>query len=118
MKNGITFDPVYEEGKPLLRRPKNQGMLSVRLGSGRVDGGATLVAVGARADSDFVGLGLDSNEGYTRVDARLRVRVTRMLEAFVVGENIFDEQYQEVLGYPALGWSVLAGLRLRTGGRP
>ncbi|MFI5008154.1 MAG: TonB-dependent receptor domain-containing protein [Solirubrobacterales bacterium] len=118
VKNGITFDPVYEEGRPLLRRPKNQGTLSVRAGSGRVDGGATWVAVGARADSDFVGLGLDSNEGYSRVDARVRVRVTRLLEAFVVGENVFDAQYQEVLGYPALGRSIRAGLRLRTGGRP
>jgi outer membrane cobalamin receptor len=74
--------------------------------------------VGERADSDFVGLGLDSNDGYSRVDARVRVRVTRMLEAFVVGENVFDAQYQEVLGYPALGRSIRAGLRLRTGGRP
>jgi outer membrane cobalamin receptor len=36
----------------------------------------------------------------------------------VVGENVFDERYQEVLGYPALGRSVRAGLRLRTTGRP
>ena len=74
--------------------------------------------MGARADSDFVGLGLDSNEGYSRVDARVRVRVGARLEAFVVGENVFDAQYQEVLGYPALGRSLRAGLRLRTGGRP
>ena len=47
----------------------------------------------------------------------MRMRITRLLEAFVVGENVFDERYQEVLGYPALGRSVRAGLRLRTGGR-
>lgn len=118
VKNGITFDPVYEETRALLRRPKHQGSLSVHLASGRLDGGATWVAVGRRSDSDFLGLGLDSNEGYSRVDTRVRVRVTRKLEAFVVGENVFDERYQEVLGYPALGRAVRAGLRLRTGGRP
>jgi len=118
MKSGITFDPVYEEGQPLLRRPRHQGTLSVHVARGRVDGGVTWVAVGRRADSDFFGLGLSSNDGYSRVDARVRLRITRRLEAFVVGENVFDERYQEVLGYPALGRSVRAGLRLRTTGRP
>ncbi len=117
-KSGITFDPVYEEGQALLRRPRHQGTLSLHLGEGRVSGGATWVVVGRRADSDFFGLGLASNEGYSRVDARLRVRISRTLEAFVVGENVFDERYQEVLGYPALGRSARVGLRLRTGGRP
>ena len=41
--------------------------------------------------------------------------VTRQLEAFVVGENLADREYQEALGYPALGRSVRAGLRFRTG---
>ena len=40
----------------------------------------------------------------------------RGLEAFLVAENLFDEEYQEALGYPALGRSVRAGLRLRLGG--
>ena len=60
-------------------------------------------------------LGLQENEGYARLDARARVRVARGLEAFVVGENLLDREYQEALGYPALGRSVRAGLRFRTG---
>ena len=55
---------------------------------------------------------------YTRLDARLRVRVAGPVEAFVVGENLLDAEYQEVLGYPALGRSVRGGLRLAVGGRP
>ena len=73
--------------------------------------------VGERADSDFVGLGLTRNQGYQRVDLRGRARLFRGLEAYVVGENVLDEEYQEVLGYPALGISVRAGLRFRTGRR-
>jgi vitamin B12 transporter len=109
------FDPVYAVGQPLLRRPKHQASFSAQAERGRVSAGATLVVVGRRADSDFVGLGLTENDGYTRLDARVRVRVARGLEAFVVGENILDRQYMEVLGYPALGRSVRAGLRFRSG---
>ena len=83
--------------------------------------GLTLVYVGERADSDFVGIGLANdpayrNPAYTRLDARLRVRIVAALEAFVVADNLFDAQYQEALGYPALGRSLRGGLRLRVGG--
>jgi vitamin B12 transporter len=115
LASGDVFDPVYEEGHALLRRPKHQGSLSVRVGSGRVSGGATWMRVGERTDSDFLGLGLDTNPAYSRLDARLRARVGARLEAFVIGENVTDAQYQEVLGYPALGRSVRAGLKVRTG---
>ena len=109
------FDPVFAVGRPLLRRPKRQASFSAHAERGRVSAGATLVLVGRRADSDFVGLGLDENEGYTRLDAQVHVQVARGLKAFVVGENVLDRQYMEVLGYPALGRSVRAGLRFRSG---
>ena len=111
------FDPVYAEGEPLLRRPRHQGSLSAQLSFSRWSAGATLVRVGERADSDFVGLGLTRSLAYTRLDARLRVRVAGPVEAFVTGENLLDAAYQEVLGYPALGRSVRGGLRLAVGGR-
>ena len=111
------FDPVYAVGEPLLRRPRHQGSLSAQLSFARWSAGATLVRVGERADSDFVGLGLTRSEAYTRLDARLRVRVAGPVEAFVTGENLTGAEYQEVLGYPALGRSVRGGLRLALGGR-
>jgi vitamin B12 transporter len=110
------FDPVYAAGEPLLRRPRHQGSLSVRGERGRVSGGVSLRLVGERSDSDFLGLGLTRNPGYARVDARLRVALVAGLEAFVVAENLFDREYQEVLGYPALGLAVHGGLRFRAGG--
>jgi vitamin B12 transporter len=114
--SSASFDPVYAAGQPLLRRPKHQGSVTARVGGPRLSGALTVVAVGRRADSDFVGLGLMSNPAYTRVDARLRGRIARQLEAFVVAENLFDEGYEEALGYPALGRSVRGGLRLLVGG--
>jgi len=115
------FDPVYAEGRALLRRPENQASISAQLTQPRWSAGLTLVYVGERADSDFVGLGFANdpsyrNPSYTRLDARLRVRIVAALEAFVVADNLFDAAYQEALGYPALGRSVRGGLRLRVGG--
>lgn len=109
-----SFSPVYEKGKPLLRRPENQASFGARFNRGRLDTGANVVFVGRRADSDFAGLGFTENAGYTRVDARLGVDVTAMLRVFVAAENIFDREYQEVLGFPALGRSVRLGVSLRS----
>jgi outer membrane receptor protein involved in Fe transport len=74
----------------------------------------TLVLVGERADSDFLDIGLDKNEAYARLDARIRVGLGHGLEAFAVAENLTDRQYQEILGYPALGRALRLGLRFQT----
>jgi outer membrane cobalamin receptor len=109
------FDPVFAVGRGLLRRPKHQLALSASAGSERFSIGATLVAVGRRADSDFAGLGLEENDGYARLDARVRAKLGGGFEAFLVGENVLDRDYQEALGYRALGRSVRAGLRFHAG---
>ena len=106
--------PIYAVGRPLLRRPKHQASFRAEGEVGRLSASATMSVVGRRADSDFLGMGLDRNAGYARLDARLRARVARGLEVFVACENLLDRRYMEVLGYPALGRSVRAGLRLRS----
>jgi outer membrane cobalamin receptor len=114
--SGDSFDPVYAQGEPLLRRPRHQVAVQGRLETGPVTWGASLLAVGDRTDSDFEGLGLTENPGYTRLDARVHVRIRPGLEAFVVGENVADAHYMEVLGYPALGRAIRVGLRYRSAG--
>ncbi|HET8645604.1 MAG TPA: TonB-dependent receptor, partial [Vicinamibacteria bacterium] len=111
------FDPVYAVGQPLLRRPRHQGSLTAEAGGARGTLAATVVAVGRRADSDFVGLGLTENPGYTRLDLRGRVRIGGGLAAFVVAENLTGREYQEALGYPALGRTVRGGLRWSSAAR-
>jgi vitamin B12 transporter len=105
------FDPVYAEGEALLRRPRHQGTVQAYARRGRVGGGASLVLVGTRVDSDFLGLGLRTNAGYARLDARAQGRVAGGLEAFLAAENVTGREYMEVLGYPALGRTVRAGIR-------
>ena len=50
--------------------------------------------------------------GYTVADAGATVRVTRYLDAFVRVLNLFDRQYEEALGFPALGRHAMAGIRV------
>ena len=57
-------------------------------------------------------LGLDVVESYIRWDAAGRFAVTDRVMLSVVGENLTDEVYQDVLGYPALGSLFRAGLHV------
>lgn len=117
VESGDAFgDPLYAAGAPLLRRPRHQGHLGAQLVTRRLRAGAHLFLVGERADSDFLGLGLTRNPGHARLDARLAWRVAGHLEAFATAENLLDAEYQELLGYPALGRSLRLGLRLDAGG--
>ena len=50
-----------------------------------------------------------------QVETLVRASRSGILEAFVVAENLANAEYQEVLGYPALGRAVRGGLRFRTG---
>jgi outer membrane receptor protein involved in Fe transport len=113
--SGSAFDPVYAAATTVLRRPKHQGSISAQGRHGRLSLGATLLLIGKRTDSDFAGIGLLANAAYTRFDARLRVALGHGFEAYVVSENLFDEDYMEALGYPALGRAVRGGLRFHSG---
>jgi len=112
------FDPVFAAGEALLRRPRHQGAIAAHARRGRTSGGAALVLVGERVDSDFLGLDLRRSAGHARLDARLQVAMGAGVEAFVAGENVLDRDYMEVLGYPALGRTVRVGVRYRAGAHP
>lgn len=113
-------DPLINgEGAPLLRRPKHAG--TVLLTYTRPKWGASLgvVAVGRRPDSDFL-FGyippIYYVAGYARVDLGGWYSVTHHITAYANINNAFDNHYNEVLGYPALGTNVRAGMRFTFGG--
>ncbi len=112
------FDPIYAAGQSLLRRPRHQGSVSFHAGARGFSLGGSVLLVGRRADSDFLGLGLTENPFYARLDARASLALGRSLEVFLAFENILDRKYMEALGYPALGRSVRVGLRYRGGASP
>jgi vitamin B12 transporter len=95
-------DPLLAVGQELLRRPRHQASLTAEGALARATLAATLVTMGRRADSDFLGLGLTENPGFTRVDVRGAVRLNPHARILAAVENLFDATYQEVLGYAAL----------------
>ncbi|MEQ1354247.1 MAG: TonB-dependent receptor, partial [Candidatus Acidiferrum sp.] len=105
------FDPSELPGNHLLRRPVNSGSLTFNLGYRHFGLTAGGYFSGVRTDSDFLGLGLDRNPGYARFDAAAHYDFGRGMSLFARAQNIFDKQYQDALGYPALGRDARVGVR-------
>ena len=113
-------DPrIYGVGAPLLRRPKQAGTVLLTYTRPKWGVSAGVVAVGQRPDSDFL-FGyippIYYAAGYARVDLGGWYSFTRHITTYANLNNAFDNHYNEVLGYPALGINVRAGMRFTFGG--
>jgi vitamin B12 transporter len=100
-----SFDPE------LVRRPRNAGTVSVELAPRRWSLRAGARFVGERPEDDFVFSAINRNNGYENVFVNASWRVTRNVELHVRVDNALDEQYQEALGYSALGRNAVGGLK-------
>ena len=102
---------------PLLRRARHSGDLSLTWTDRNWSARWSTRAVGRHADSDFFAYSvrLTKNAGYGISDASFTYEFARPVSAYIRLENIFDHEYQEVLGYRALGRSVVVGTKLRLG---
>lgn len=109
-------DPVDAAGNSFLRRPKQLGSLLLTYVGTRWGANLGGSFVGRRFDSDFLGLGIDHAAGYARVDMGGWYQIHPRITAYVNLENALDKHYNEVVGYPALGINVRAGVRFRIGG--
>ena len=113
-------DPrIYGVGAPLLRRPKQMGNLLLTYTRPRWGATTGVVAVGQRPDSDFL-FGyippIYYAAGFATVDMGGWLTINRHLTAYANLDNAFNEHYNVVLGYPALGLNFRGGLRFRFGG--
>lgn len=107
-------NPVFAEGQWLFRRPRHSGFAEI-VWSWRgltLDGIGTFV--GRRVESDFASLvpPISSNEGYARWDLRGSYRITPVFSILGAIDNLTDTDYQEPLGFPALGRAARAGVRV------
>jgi len=110
-------DPtVLGVGEPLLRRPKHSATTLLTYSGKRWGANLGGSFVGRRKDSDFLGFGINHAAGYVRVDMGGWYALTSRVTAYVTLQNALDKQYQEVVGYPALGANFRAGMRFRIGG--
>jgi len=103
-------------GNRLFRRPVNSAAVELSASVRRFDFNLVGYITGQRTDSDFLGLGFTRNPRYSRFDVAGTYRLDRRMSVFVRAGNVLDKQYQDALGYPALGREVRGGLRLKFGG--
>lgn len=113
MQTSFPFRP----GDPLLRRPRHSGDVALTWTGAKWTAFWATRFVGRRADSDFFTfqIPLTRNPRYSASDASFTYDFVRQLSVFVRLENIFDRDYQEVLGYEALGRSIIVGTKIRLG---
>jgi vitamin B12 transporter len=109
-------DPLLAAGKPLIRRPRHSGSLLLNYLGSRWGGNLGGSFVGRRPDSDFLGLGINHAAGYARIDLGGWYAINSHVTSYINVENALNKQYEEVVGYPALGINFRAGLRFRFGG--
>jgi outer membrane cobalamin receptor len=107
--------PPFKVGDPLIRRPRHQGSLGVTYTIGRL---VTFGEVSARGETldiepNFGAFGgLFPAAGYAVVNLGASARVVPLLELYGRVLNVGDRSYEEALGFPALGRSVIIGLRI------
>ena len=128
----VSTSQQFQPGQPLLRRPKNSGNVRASWVSGRVSVNASARMVGDRHDNSFLSLrtvpnaarptpittDITVNPGYTVMSLGVDVRAHALVTLYLRGENVADQSYESVLGYPAMPRSVVAGVRFHFGGRP
>jgi len=111
------FDPVQMPGNHLLRRPVNSGSLTLNTSYRYWNLNLTGYFTGIRTDSDFLGLGFTHNPGYARFDLATSYLITHGISFTARVTNLFNKQYQDALGFPALGRDYRLGLNYRFSGR-
>ncbi len=105
------FDLSEIPGNHLLRRPPQSGSLTLSAAYRRFSFLLAGYFSGPRTDSDFLGLGLTRNPSYARFDVAGNYAVSRSLTFYARATNLFDKQYQDVIGFPALGRDARVGVK-------
>lgn len=127
----VSTSQQFQPGQPLLRRPRQSGNVRAAWIRGRATVNASARMTGDRHDHSFLSLrtvpnaarptaittDITVNPGYLVMSLGLDVRAHERLTLYVRGENVADEVYESVLGYPALPRSFATGVRFSVGAR-
>ena len=127
----VSTSQQFQPGQPLLRRPKHSGTVRATWSRDRVAVNAAARWSGDRHDNSFLSLrtvpnadrpvpittDITINPGYAVVSLGIDVRAHQMVTFYLRSENVADEAYDSVLGYPGMPRTVAAGARFTFGGR-
>ena len=101
-------------GTRLLRRPRSSGSLDLwhDFGNG-FSGGTGLVFASNRMDVNAATFATIRDEDYTVVRVYGAWQVTPRITIKARVENLLDEKYEQVHGYPQLGLGAFAGVEMK-----
>jgi len=98
-------------GNELLRRPRHSGSVALGYHGAQYSAQFVVVHKGQRDDvTDLFPFGTVSNDAYTTADFTVHYRIGS-LSPYVKLENLTDERYEEVFGYPSGRRRAIVGLR-------
>ena len=105
-------DTSQLQGARLPRRPRNEGYVSASyLWFGKLRTAAEAKFVNAREELNFGGPNFDI-EDYAFVNLAAEYAMNHNLTLFARINNLTNEHYSEVYGFPALGRGVFGGIRV------
>ncbi len=106
------LDTEGDTGLPLLRRPELSASWTVNGDIGNGWGGdVTVLWVSSRDDVDPVTFARTEASSYLTLNLAVAWRTSGGLAFTARAVNVLDEEYEEVLGYPAAGRRFFAGAR-------
>ena len=103
-----------QNGAAEIRRPEQLASLTLDWHPDGLDWSASLSAdhTGQQGDTDFGTFLPVTLDSYTLLGGQLRWDVDEGIEIYVRGENLLDEDYQDVFGFNTPGRGLYFGLRL------
>lgn len=116
IKSPNATDPALIAGNRLFLRPLHSANLIANAHFLRMNWNLAGYYTGRRTDSDFLGLGITSTPAWVRWDLSNSIDLGHGLSTQAHVENLFNNHYQEAVGYPALRLNFLVGIRYVLGG--
>lgn len=100
-----------------VRRPRHSANIAFDYRSGPLMIGGSVAWVGEREDTDFDLFPAQTVtlDDYFLASLRIGYSITERIELYGRATNLFDEEYQDVVGFRTPGAAFHAGLRLRLG---
>ena len=112
-RNTASEDITQLPGARLPRRPRNEAYISASyLWAKKLRTTIEAKFVNAREELNFGGPNFDI-EDYAFVNVAAEYEINSCVSVFARINNLTDEQYSEVFGFPALGRTAFAGFKVR-----
>lgn len=114
VRGHVTFLDSEENGSPEIRRPERLASVSVIWSpeASPFSAGVSADYAGEQIDTDFGSFTNVILPAYTLVSGRFGYAVNDHVALYVRGDNLLDEDYEDVVGYAAPGRGLYFGLRL------